>query len=528
MRRAPDFSLALYGAERHEVDRSIAFYSTSRCRATTPSEQSRKPSTPNSLNCYAATAPLSKQIFREHLNNEVMTCMHKIQNYISPFFVNSQLQSESAQNSREADVNVIRNAMSNTISNILPNLRLAVAIHYLHLKINLSACNENIDASEIAKFISRSEYDVCDSEALANALIRLCTRRNAAFDGLFRQEWALPNRLSEIWVDLSEQIIKNGNGKIGKNGALQEKIINIINGVAETGRTFDVVLEEIFENLCSSLADESAHSLGSRQFYHLDISLRNNSRFSRNSDSFDATFVEIDDDFARSNLPLEDYFDKIIDYPDFDDGLSRKSCPADFERLVAEKSPQAYHYISKHVNPYQIKGMARNIFSYFSTGALNKNCVICAKAVERNLDAMTSKTINNFWITQSTEPGNLPKNVSPENYTELKLTNDPLSQQLLGNVRENSKNIIMVPVKGERFLHAMNLVHSGDNVIVIDGQFGIVYDFGTSEGQHDFNRYYGVGSGINVLRIYWTGEAPATPTPSDWEILPMESEVPRQ
>ncbi|MGC3030200.1 hypothetical protein ACPUER_34625 [Burkholderia sp. DN3021] len=387
-----------------------------------------------------------------------------------------------------------------------------MAIQYLHQKINIATRSEDVDASEVAKFIAKSDYDVHGSVALAHTLIRLCTRRNAVFDSIFRGDATLPSHIAEIWMDLSDQVTKDCETFPEGRAGLQGKILELINGAKEDGQTSADFLEEVSENLRPLLVDAGgSHGPLSSTCSHPNFS-RSNSFSLLGSNFSGADLVGAVDDFEILDNPSVGYFDKVTDHPNFDDGLTSMSCQLDFQKLVTEKCAHAYDYVAKNVNPNRLKAMLGNSLSYFSTGALNQNCVICAKAVERNLEAMTSGRLDKFWVANSTGSGGLPQNVLTKNYTEISLTNESLSQQLLSNVQEKSRNIIVVPVRGRDFSHAMNLVHSGTNVMIIDGQFGLVYDFGSPGGQRAFEKRYGLGNGINVLRIYRTGDAPPVST----------------
>ncbi len=244
-----------------------------------------------------------------------------------------------------------------------------------------------------------------------------------------------------------------------------------------------------------------------------------------------------DDDFEIADLSLsqqEPMLDKITDAPSFEDGLARETYrTAEFRSKTEQGLGASLDFIAKHTNPHQIKGMLSNAWSYFSSGALNQNCVICSKAVEKNLAALEGGRIDDFWVAQSTAQGRLPQNVAAENYSSFSLEQtSPLSEQLLSRSHPDSRNIIMVPVKGKGFSHAMNLVRSGESTFVVDGQFGLTYQLNSAKGRQDFDKYYGLGKGSNIVQIYRTGNAPLPPQVDEsrlldgWEVIESEPASP--
>ncbi|EJH1737700.1 hypothetical protein NCT62_004435 [Escherichia coli] len=212
---------------------------------------------------------------------------------------------------------------------------------------------------------------------------------------------------------------------------------------------------------------------------------------------------------------------KVTDFSDFNDGLTFEVRLAEeFRNKYKQSLTSAIYYIAQHVNPHQILGVIRNIGSFFIDGTLNKNCIICSKAVENNIALLKDGDINGFWIAESTAQGGLPQNISPENYTTFLLKNDfSLSNQLLCKCKERSRNIIVVPVKNKKFTHAMNIIITDIGAFIIDGQFGICYNLNSLKDRHAFDNRYGTGDNINIVQIYNTGEAPDIPDINDKSLL---------
>ncbi|PRP69746.1 hypothetical protein BUE93_13705 [Chromobacterium amazonense] len=244
-----------------------------------------------------------------------------------------------------------------------------------------------------------------------------------------------------------------------------------------------------------------------------------------------------DDDFEIADLSLsqqEPMLDKITDAPGFEDGLGRETYrTAEFRSKSEQGIGASLDFIAKHTNPHQIKGMLSNAWSYFSSGALNQNCVICSKAVEKNLAALESGQIDDFWVAESTGQGGLPQNVSPDHYACFSLDPDqPLSSQLLQHSQEGNRNIIMVPVRNKGFAHAMNLVRTDMGAMVIDGQFGQCYNLDAPKDRQNFDKHYGPGKSANVVQIYQTGAAPKAPDIDesklleDWEVIDHQDSAP--
>lgn len=204
------------------------------------------------------------------------------------------------------------------------------------------------------------------------------------------------------------------------------------------------------------------------------------------------------------------YINKVTESPSFLSGLScniRKASA--FTESTRKGYLSAFSYIAKNVNQNYYLGIFRNLLSFFSTGALNQNCVFCSKAVDMNLAELAKGKVDNFWVAKQTSQGQLPQNVVEENYNAFVMQADQsLSSQLLASTREHSRNIIMVPVKNRYFSHAMNLVRTETADLVIDGQSGRVYDLSSTKGKARFDERYGHNRALNLVQIYHTGQAP--------------------
>ena len=228
-----------------------------------------------------------------------------------------------------------------------------------------------------------------------------------------------------------------------------------------------------------------------------------------------------------SSFAEEPLHNDVTETPGFSHGLTSETHrTGEFRDQTSKGLREAFNYIARHVNPHQFNGMLSNVLSIFSGGALNQNCVTCSKAVEKNLAAMESKQIDNFWVAESTVKSGLAQNVSPEHYTTFPLEpKQPLSKQLLQHSQEESRSIIIVPVKGKGFSHAMNLVRTSAGAIVIDGQFGVLYNLNLAKDKQNFDKHYGPGNGTNVVQVYQTGLAPrpADIDLGDWELVEVEA-----
>lgn len=204
------------------------------------------------------------------------------------------------------------------------------------------------------------------------------------------------------------------------------------------------------------------------------------------------------------------YVKNVTESPLFEQGLAsdiRKM--TSFYTRTKTDDLSTFSYIANNTNPNYLLGMFRNIFRFFSTGALNQNCVFCSKAVDKNLASLAQGRVETFWVAHSTGRGSLPQNVREDNYSTFVMRpEEPLSSQLLTSTREGSRNIIMVPVKNRQFSHAMNLVRTELGHFVIDGQSGRVYDLSSAQGRFNFDKSYGRNHGLNLVQIYHTGNAP--------------------
>lgn len=223
-------------------------------------------------------------------------------------------------------------------------------------------------------------------------------------------------------------------------------------------------------------------------------------------------------------LPSQETFDKITDTRNFHDGLTQENHRVkELQEKVSKSYITGYDYIAKHTNPHKLAGMLQNVGNYISSRSLNKNCIICSKAVEKNLATIESGKIKEFWVAQSTKEGYLSQNVSESNYhTFVVNALSPLSQQLIATCQKGSRYIINVPVKGKTFNHSMNLIMADFGIIIIDGQNGKTHNLSSPRRRQDFDKSYGLGLGINIVEIYLTGKAPS---PSQeilldgWEIV---------
>lgn len=204
------------------------------------------------------------------------------------------------------------------------------------------------------------------------------------------------------------------------------------------------------------------------------------------------------------------YISSVTESPSFSSGLACNMRKVNaFQQSTREGYLSAFRYIANNTNQNYYLGILRNIFSFFSTGALNQNCVFCSKAVDKNLAELATGNVNAFWVANQTRRGSLPQNVKEKSYKNFVMQpGRSLSSQLLISTRAGSRNIIMVPVKNKNFSHAMNLVRTKTGDIVIDGQSGRVYDFSSVEGRQRFDERYGRNRTFNVVQIYHTGQAP--------------------
>lgn len=203
------------------------------------------------------------------------------------------------------------------------------------------------------------------------------------------------------------------------------------------------------------------------------------------------------------------YISSVTMSPSFSSGLASRAHKVNaFQKSTREGYLSAFNYIAKNTNPNYFLGIFRNIISFFSTGALNQNCIFCSKAVDKNLAELTKGTANDFWVAEQTCRGSLPQNVEEKNYKAFVMQPEQnLSSELLASTRKGSRNIIMVPVKNKHFSHAMNLVRTEKGDIVIDGQSGRIYDLSSAKDRQRFDGSYGYRH-LGVVQIYHTGRAP--------------------
>lgn len=225
-------------------------------------------------------------------------------------------------------------------------------------------------------------------------------------------------------------------------------------------------------------------------------------------DSFDSLSIASSLDEAEFQNIDTDLMSNITDHPDFDDGLGFKVSKDVYRGYSLDKNNEIYSYIAKNSNPNWFSGAVGRAIRYVSTGAFNLNCIVCAKAVERNLEAIVLGQVDRFWFAKSTDTGVLYQNVSDQNYAAHSIADGSLSAFIADKVTAHSRNIITVPVRGVAYSHAMNLLHNGADIIVIDGQFGVVYNMSSPESARSFDQKYGFGQGNNMFQIYRTGAAP--------------------
>ncbi|VVE51938.1 hypothetical protein PHO31112_04750 [Pandoraea horticolens] len=106
---------------------------------------------------------------------------------------------------RTSDSETVRNIIRDYSGNAVFLQRAASTIHYLHKQLNLEKSSEEISVLSVANRLDGTDEPWPNSaqrEHMAAALIRLCTRRHATFDRLFRSKSNFPHHIAEILQDL--------------------------------------------------------------------------------------------------------------------------------------------------------------------------------------------------------------------------------------------------------------------------------------------------------------------------------------
>jgi len=112
--------------------------------------------------------------------------------------------------SRALDVQRVRQLIEGCDSTPL-RLKLIVIIEWLHAKLNFDAMPvDAIRGNESLQQIKEMLEPHGATEAHIESLIRLCTRRHATFDQIFRNDDALPRHVAEIQGDLCAQAHEAG------------------------------------------------------------------------------------------------------------------------------------------------------------------------------------------------------------------------------------------------------------------------------------------------------------------------------
>jgi hypothetical protein len=190
-----------------------------------------------------------------------------------------------------------------------------------------------------------------------------------------------------------------------------------------------------------------------------------------------------------------------------------------FQDAVREGHAESLKFVAENVNPNRLSGMAWHALGALTgsgPAALKQNCVYCAKAVDQNLEALSSGAPTGFWVASETSAGHLP----PLEKSSRRVGQDDSIERLITDaIPPGRRGIISVPQRHEDANHAMNVIHRVDGALhVIDGQNGKLYDLSSQVDHQTFQAKFGHRSATSVARFFETGPAPTPPAISDdWQ-----------
>lgn len=196
-------------------------------------------------------------------------------------------------------------------------------------------------------------------------------------------------------------------------------------------------------------------------------------------------------------------------------------------------------YVAKNTNPKRIWFNLKNLASIIKDlitfnkplFILNKNCILCANAVDDTLSSMCNQNsqarMNQAATRHAVRSVDLYLgSLEPSNDTKTFLSErNSVIPGLLERVETGRRACISVPVNGYPFSHVMNLVRMPDDGsseqsnrnFIICGQMGRIWDLGVQADIDDFHSRYGDRTNTHsagVVTILETGYAPSAMRPS--------------
>lgn len=152
------------------------------------------------------------------------------------------------------------------------------------------------------------------------------------------------------------------------------------------------------------------------------------------------------------------------------------------------RAPQALRFLAQNSNPNQLAGRVQNLWTVLTVGALDRNCVICAKAVDLSLASLVGRSFSrssppaDLWAAEGTGPGDLHflRSLPPDQVRPFRSSNTAcgsVAEGIFTLIHPGERAIVVVPVRGARYLHALNAVHLPSGArFFIDGQRGELYE----------------------------------------------------
>lgn len=188
-------------------------------------------------------------------------------------------------------------------------------------------------------------------------------------------------------------------------------------------------------------------------------------------------------------------------------------------------------FLATQSNPYWLSGMLRNLGAYgpnllgrplaLPPLVVNRNCVYCAKAVDRSLDGAQADAMDTapLWLARETRQGSLAfLTCAPgvrQGVVRVRPAT-PLVDALFQTIAPGRRAIASLPVLGYAGVrHAVNVVHLADGGrYLIDAQRNQVYDVARHDDRKRLEGVFGstgaeVDPHMTVPALYFdTGPAP--------------------
>lgn len=172
--------------------------------------------------------------------------------------------------------------------------------------------------------------------------------------------------------------------------------------------------------------------------------------------------------------------------------------------------PAALSFLAKHVNTQTLMGSIANVIQ---SGHIHRNCVACAKAIDRTLDALLNGSRHFFQVSGRGE-GSIGRLEASLDDADRRLFNGINDYENIANdifsisqIPRGKRAILIIPVRQSQASHALNLIHGHRSErIIIDGQTNELYLIDQEDHARRFNARYGANDQSNWGRLLITGD----------------------